>query len=428
MTTPGVNWAANFAYEAAAVEHPTSVAEVQELVAASPRVKALGTRHSFTRVADSPGGLLVSVAGLEPEVTVDGAVDQGRMTARVTAGTSFGVVAAELERQGCALANMGSLPHISVGGGTATGTHGSGDTNRVLAASIRSVDLVTADGSLLHVDRSSPALTALAVGLGAFGVITHLELDVEPSYRMAQDIYRGTSWDSVLASFDEVMATAYSVCVMVTYGGSEVRSIWVKRRLDPKEGADPWPPPDSSPDSFHGAYRLDPADLPDDHTYNAIGGVPGPWCDRLPHFRLDAPPSIGGDELQTEYFVERRHAVDALQALRRLGDRIDPHLEASEIRTAAADDLWLSPCYRRDTLCIGFTWRKHPAEVEALLPEIEEALAPFEPRPHWGKLFALSQRDLADRFPRLGDFVDLARRYDPDGKFWNPFLDRLTPE
>jgi xylitol oxidase len=146
----------------------------------------------------------------------------------------------------------------------------------------------------------------------------------------------------------------------------------------------------------------------------------------LPHFRLDAPPSVGGDELQSEYFVDRRHAVDALRALRSLGERIAPHLHGAEIRTAASDDLWLSPAYERDCLCIGFTWRKHPVEVMALLSEIEAALAAYEPRPHWGKLFVLSDEDLAGRFPRLPDFCELAKTYDPEGKFSNAFIERIS--
>ena len=165
------------------------------------------------------------------------------------------------------------------------------------------------------------------------------------------------------------------------------------------------------------------------NSLNTRAGIPGPWSQRLPHFRLDAPPSVGGDELQTEYFVGRGHGVAALVILRSLGERITPHLHAAEIRTVAADELWLSPTYRRDSLCIGFTWRKHPAEVDALLPVIEDALAPFEPRPHWGKLFRIDAAQLAPRFPRLHDFLRLARTSDPEGKFWNPFLDGvLTPD
>jgi xylitol oxidase len=332
------------------------------------------------------------------------------------------VLADLLETQGFALQNMGSLPHISVAGATATGTHGSGAGNGILATAIATVELVTADGSLLTVDRSSPDLPAVAVGLGAFGVITELTLDIQPTYSMRQDVYRAAPWDSVLADLDEVLDSAYSVSLMTGFDGPVVWWIWQKTRL-------PAAPPDDGPAAFpvqrFGGSWDDDSQLTVPNSLNTRAGVPGPWSQRLPHFRLDAPPSVGGDELQTEYFVGREHGAAALRVLRSMGEQIAPHLHAAEIRTVAADELWLSPAYRRDSLCIGFTWRKHPAEVDALLPAIEGALRPYQPRPHWGKLFRLGAAELGPRFPRLPDFLTLAHKYDPSGKFWNPFLDRV---
>jgi xylitol oxidase len=411
------NWAGNLAYSADSVHHPTSVVEVQELVARLPWVKALGTRHSFNTVADSPGGALISLSELAPEVTIDA----DAMTVSVTGGTRYGVLAAELQSQGYALHNTGSLPHISVAGATATGTHGSGDRHGILSTAVSAVELVRADGSLVTVDRSNPDLKALAVGLGAFGVITRLVLDMQPTYLVRQDVYRNAPWDTVLDAFDEVMASAYSVSLIGDFGSPVLRELWQKTRVESVPAADSQPEP--VPASLHGGTWYDDAEEPPDHTLNVRAGIPGPWSDRLPHFRLDAAPSVGGDELQTEYFVDRRHAVNALRTLRSLGDRISPQLHATEIRTVASDDLWLSPAYERDSLCIGFTWRKHPTEVMALLPDIEAALAPYEPRPHWGKLFVFNDEDLARRFPRLPEFLDLASTYDPTGKFSNAFID-----
>ena len=412
---PGDNWAGNLRYTATAIHRPSTVLELQELVAAAPHLRALGTRHSFSAVADSPG-VLVSLDRLAPDVTIDPV----GMTATVTARTTYGVLADRLETQGFALHNMGSLPHISVAGATATGTHGSGDGNGILATAIAAVELVTADGSLITVDRSSPDLPALAVGLGAFGVITRLTLDIQPSFRVRQDVYRAAPWDSVLATLDEVLASAYSVSLMTGFDGPVVWWIWQKSLVDEHR-------PDAAvPASRFGGTWEDDAELAAPNSLNTRAGIPGPWSQRLPHFRLDTPPSAGGDELQSEYFVGREHGAAALEVLRSLGEQIAPHLHAAEIRTVAADDLWLSPAYRRDSLCIGFTWRKHPAEVDALLLVIERALEAFAPRPHWGKLFRLDAAELASRFPRLPDFLRLARTYDPDGKFWNPFLAQVT--
>ena len=412
------NWAGNLAYSAESVHYPTSVVEVQELVSRLPRVKALGTRHSFNTIADCPGGALISLSELAPEVTIDA----DAMSVSVTGGTRYGVLAAELQAHGYALHNTGSLPHISVAGATATGTHGSGDRNGILSTAVAGVELVTADGSLVTVDRSNPDLKALAVGLGAFGVITRVVLDMQPTYLVRQDVYRNAPWDSVLEAFDEVMSSAYSVSLIGDFGSPLVRELWQKTRVESVPDDDEQPEP--VPASLHGGTWYDDAEEPPDHALNVRAGIAGPWSDRLPHFRLDAPPSAGGDELQTEYFVDRHHAVDALRMLRSLGDRISPHLHATEIRTVAADDLWLSPAYERDSLCIGFTWRKHPTEVMALLADIEAALATYEPRPHWGKLFTFSDADLAQRFPRLPDFLELTTTYDPTGKFSNAFIDR----
>ena len=411
------NWAGNLAYNAESVHYPTSVAEVQELVSRLPRVKALGTRHSFNAIADSPGGALISLSELAPEVTIDA----DAMSVSVTGGTRYGVLAAELQAHGYALHNTGSLPHISVAGATATGTHGSGDRNGILSTAVSGVELVTADGSLVTVDRSNPDLKALAVGLGAFGVIIRVVLDMQPTYLVRQDVYRNAPWDNVLEAFDEVMSSAYSVSLIGDFGSPVVRELWQKTRVESVPDDDEQPEP--VPASLHGGTWYDDAEEPPDHALNVRAGIPGPWSERLPHFRLDAPPSAGGDELQTEYFVERRHAVNALRTLRSLGDRISPHLHATEIRTVAADDLWLSPAYERDSLCIGFTWRKHPTEVMALLADIEAALATYEPRPHWGKLFTFSDADLARRFPRLPDFLERTTTYDPTGKFSNAFID-----
>jgi alditol oxidase len=256
---------------------------------------------------------------------------------------------------------------------------------------------VKADGSLVTVDRASPDLQALAVGVGALGIITRLVLDIQPTYMVRQDVYRDASWDIVLDGFDEVMSSAYSVSLMADFGSPMIRELWQKTRVE--STAEGHNQPEPVPQTLHGGTWYDDTEESTEHSLNVRAGVVGPWSERLPHFRLDAPPSVGGDELQSEYFVDRRHAVDALRALRSLGERISPHLHGAEIRTVASDDLWLSPANERDSLCIGFTWRKHPVEVMALLPKIEAALAAYEPRPHWGKLFVLSDEDLAGRFP-----------------------------
>lgn len=404
------NWAQNQTFQARICSSPRSIEQLQELVAGAERVKAVGARHSFTTVADSPGGVQISLDQMPVEVVVDPV----RMTATVGAGMSYGAVADALQQEGYALANMASLPHISIAGGTATGTHGSGDRLGMLATSVAAVELITADGSLTRVGRTDPDFAAVAMGLGAFGVIARVDLDIEPTYEVRQDLYDNPSWETVLDDLDGVMASAYSVSLMGTYGGDRLREVWQKQRLD--SALSPAPPT-----GWGGTLR--DWTPPKGHKLSPQGGIPGPWSERMAHFVRDCEPSTGGDELQSEYFVARGHGVDALNALRALGADIDPHLWGSEIRTVAADNLWASPAYERASVCIGFTWKKHPPEVGALLPRVEAALEPFEPRPHFGKLFDLPE--VLERFPKMSEFLRAVDRWDPRQKFHNPFLGRL---
>ena len=412
MSPSTTNWAGNLTYGAETILRPTTVTEVQDLVGQWPHARALGTRHSFTDIADTPGAL-ISLAELDPAIRID----PSAMTVSVAGGTSFGILINELQGHGFALHNTGSLPHISVAGATATGTHGSGDHNGILSTAIAAVELVTADGSLVTVDRSSDHLPAIAVGLGAFGIITRVTLDIEPSYQVRQDVYRFAPWETVLEQLDEVMASAYSVSLLADFASPTVAQIWLKTRL--AGGSEP----DVASTLFGGVWYDDSEELAPENV-NQRASVPGPWSERMPHFRLDGQPSNGGDELQSEYYIRREHGVQALEVLRTLGEQISPHLLISEIRTAAADSLWMSPAYERDVLCIGFTWAKHPAEVAALLPVIEQALTPFTPRQHWGKLFHYGADVIGERFPRTHDFLSLRHKYDPEGKFWNSFLER----
>jgi xylitol oxidase len=313
---------------------------------------------------------------------------------------------------------MGSLPHINVGGATATGTHGSGDGNQVLSASVRSLRYVGADADVHEVRRGDPDFDALVVGLGAYGIVVSLTLDIQPSFRMRQDIYTGVSWDAALADYSGITGAGYSVSVFSKWEPESIGYVWIKTRLD--DDADPVQ--DGILDGVRAAAGDSPLGAADNVT--ELAGVPGPWMLRLPHFRLDAQPSFG-DEIQTEYFVDRADAADALRAVRALAPDFVEALVITELRTIAADELWLSPAYGRDSLAIHFTWRSDQARVLAALPAIEAALAPFGARPHWGKVHLLDSTTLAARYPRFDDARELFARRDPAGTFRNAALDRV---
>ena len=405
-------WAGTYQFTARRVIEARSAADVCRAVAAGGRVRALGTRHSFNDLADN-GATLVTVTGIPPEPVLD----EAARTVTVGAGVTYGVLATWLQERGWALANMASLPHISVAGAIATGTHGSGSRNQVLSAAVAALDYVAADGEVRHADRSEPDFAGMAVGLGAFGVVVRVTLDIEPTYQVRQDVYAGPAWDRLLAGLTDVMSAGYSVSVFIDWSGGPVQT-WVKRRVAR--------PSDTVPEELFGAGRYTGqvrlADAPADNL--TPHGVPGPWSHRLPHFRIDSVPS-NGNEIQSEYFVSAGHGAAALEAIRRLARQIAPLLLVCEIRAIAADRLWLSGAYDRETVAIHFTWRKLPEQVDAVLPALEEALAPYDARPHWGKVNHVPPSEVARRYPRLADARALFERLDPDGRFSGHRLERL---
>jgi xylitol oxidase len=405
-----VNWAGNVVYRAERIAQPETVDELCELVARAPRIRVLGSRHSFNTIADSDQ--LVSLAGLPDELEIE----PGSSAISCSGAMTYGELATRLRAEGLALANLGSLPHISVAGSIATATHGSGDRNGNLATAVAALELVTSAGELLRTRRGDPDFDGLVVGLGAMGAVTRVTLDVEPAYEVSQRVYEGLSWETLSASFDELTAAGYSVSVFTRWG-EEAGQLWVKRRSGEPSPAD----------ELFGAVaaRRPRHPIPGgDHAAATTQlGIAGPWDERLPHFRLAFTPSAG-EELQSEYLLSRSDASNAIAALRPLSPRIRPLLHISEIRTVASDSLWMSPQYGRDSVGIHFTWRRDQAAVEALLREIEAALEPFAPRPHWGKLFLAQSERIASRYERHGDFAALVARMDARGAFRNDWLER----
>ena len=432
MTPHATNWSGTVAFGARRIHAPTTVDELRTLVGSTRRIRALGTAHSFSHVADTDADL-VSVGSLPP--TID--VDRDARTATVASGVRYGAVAQAAHDHGLALANMGSLPHISVGGACATGTHGSGVRNANLASSVRALELVTADGDLVTLSRDADPerFPGAVIALGALGVVVRLTLDLVPAYDVRQSVYLDLPEDQLAAEeLTDVLRSAYSVSLFTRWLGTGVDQVWVKTRVAPDSAAAAAGLPEDATAPFPGRWRgarlADGAvhPLPSMPAENCTqqGGVVGPFHERLPHFRLEYTPS-SGDEIQSEYLLPIEHAADALAALAPLRGRIAPVVHVSEIRTVAADDLWLSPSHDRTSVAVHFTWHKDPDGVAAVLPAVEEALAPFSPRPHWGKLFGIEAETVRAQYPRADDFRRLAAELDPDGTFRNDFVDRYLP-
>lgn len=410
------NWAGNITYTAPTIFHPETAEQVQELVARARSVKALGTRHAFNTIADSPDAQL-SLQHLDDIV----ALDRTRNTVTVEAGIRYGTLCQTLHREGYALHNLASLPHISVAGACATATHGSGDGNANLAAAVTALEMVIANGDVVTLtrERDGDTFQGAVVGLGALGVVTKLTLDLLPTFTIRQDLYENLPLAQLETHFDAITSSAYSVSLFTDWRGDAINQVWRKSRVE--EGAAFTPEP-----VWFGATlatrSLHPIASMSAENCTAQMGQPGPWQERLPHFRMEFTPSAG-EELQAEYLVPRAHALAALRAVSGLREQIAPLLLISEIRTVADDDLWLSPCYQTPCVGIHFTWKQEWPAVSALLPRIEAALAPFQARPHWGKLFTMFPVPLQSLYPKLPDFQRLMHSYDPDGKFHNAFLE-----
>ncbi|MFJ4715612.1 FAD-binding protein [Streptomyces sp. NPDC088785] len=415
--TRPMNWARNITFSAAAVHRPATADALRRLVADSPHVRVLGSGHSFNRVADVDGdrdGALVSLGGLPGTVDVDAAA----RTVRVGGGVRYAELAARLHAHGLALPNMASLPHISVAGSVATGTHGSGNGNASLAEAVRAVEIVTADGGTVTLARGDAGFEGAVVSLGALGVVLSLTLDVQPAYPVSQHVFRELPFQGL--DFEAVTAAAYSVSLFTKWRGPHFDQVWLKQRHPHAAGPAvdfPWAEP--ATEKQHPVPGMPAVNCTEQF------GVPGPWHERLPHFRAEFTPS-SGDELQSEYLLPRGHALAALAALDGVRDRIAPVLQVCEVRTVAADTQWLSPAYGRDTVAFHFTWVADTGRVLPVVSLVEDRLREFDPRPHWGKVFTVAPARVAARYPGVADFAALAERLDPAGKFTNAFVRQVV--
>ncbi|RUS47439.1 FAD-binding protein [Cohnella sp. AR92] len=409
------NWAGNYRYSAAELFEPERMEQLQEWVAKREKVRALGSRHSFNSIADTPGSL-VSLKKMNQVLELD----RSRGTVTVEGGIRYGELAGYLHANHYALHNLASLPHITVAGACATGTHGSGDRNGNLATAVRSVEIVTSRGeAVVYTRGEQPEAEGAIVHLGALGVVSKLTLDIVPSFDISQRLFENLALSRLERHFDVIFSSAYSVSLFTDWTSDRFNQVWLKSLAgedEPFAGED-----------FYGATRaavpLHPVPGISAEPCSEQLGKRGPWHERLPHFRMEFTPSAG-EELQSEYFVPRSHAYAALEAIYKLREHIAPLLYISEVRTIAADSLWMSPSHNRDSVGIHFTWKPNSEAVEGVLPLIEAALEPYEARPHWGKLFTMAPERLTSLYEKRLEFQRLSVSCDPTGKFRNPFLDR----
>jgi len=411
------NWAGNYIYSTNHLDQAKSTGELISLVKKYDKMKVLGTRHCFNNIADSKTNF-VSLTDWNQPITID----KSAHTVTVGAGTRYGQLAQYLHQNGYALHNLASLPHISVAGACATATHGSGNKNGNLSTAVVAMEMITASGDtvVFSKEKNPELFIGAVVHLGGLAVITRLTLKIQPTFMVRQDVYENLPFGALEHHFDEIMSSGYSVSLFTDWKNKNVNEVWIKRRMD--ENGNEILKPD-----FYGAKaatrNLHPIIELSAENCTEQMGVPGPWHERLPHFKMGFTPS-SGKELQSEYFVPRQVAYEAMLAVESLHEQVSPHLMITEIRTIDADDLWMSPCYQQASATIHFTWKQDWPAVSKLLPLIEEKLAPFNAKPHWGKLFTVSPSRLKSLYAKHSDFLRLLKHYDPSGKFRNDFLDK----
>lgn len=405
------NWSKNVDFNDREFYQPESLAELQELVRSNQKIRARGTAHCFNEIANT-SSYAVNLAKMPKVIEVNAQ----NPSVKVSAGLTYGELAPILHNQGWALNNLASLPHISIAGSISTGTHGSGIKNQNLANQVLSLDIVTAEGNLQNIDRANPAFNALVVGLGLGGIVYQYELKVEPTFKIRQVIYPEIPLDILQRNFDQIMGTAYSVSYFTDWGSDRVGNLWCKFRDD-----------EVIPESVGGISQADqkyhPIPAVDPVACTEQLGEAGDWHQRLSHFKLEFTPSVG-EEIQTEFFIDRKDAAAAIEALTHLADDITPLLWITELRTIAADRIWLSGAYERDTLGIHFTWKKLDA-IYPVIEKVEVALRPFNYRPHWGKVFTADAQYLSTAYPKMSEFKALIAGLDPTKKFENTFTRRI---
>jgi xylitol oxidase len=417
MPITRTNWAGNVEFRSGRVETPSSVAEIMETVRSADQVKVLGSGHSFNKIVDTDG-IHLSLEKLRGIKKID--PDNRRVS--IAGGARYADICPALDAAGFALNNLASLPHITVAGAVGTATHGSGLGNGNLATSVEAIEFVDASGALVRLTRQDdPAVfPGAVVGVGGLGIVTLLELSLCPRFEIAQTVYLDLPLSRLSHDFQAIVQSGYSVSLFTDWQRPVIDQVWVKRRV----GTDGQENPTAS---FYGARAAESPQHPCDPAKSSGSspqlGLPGPWFSHLPHFIAAAIPS-NGEELQVEYFVDLENAVPAITRLAAVGDTMAGLLIISEIRVVAADELWLSPCYKRARVAFHFTFKLDMPAVIELLPTLEQALAPFEPVPHWGKLSTIPPHDVRKRYPKIDAFIALMQKHDPAGKFRNAFLDR----
>jgi xylitol oxidase len=421
------NWAGNVTFNTTKIFYPKNAKEIQELVKATDKIKVLGSGHSFTEICDSSEAI-ISLTELNKIISLD----KENHTVTVEGGIKYGSLCSFLHENGYALHNLASLPHITIAGACATATHGSGNKNGILATNVTAIEFIDGEGEIqtLSDEKDGEIFKGAVVSLGAIGVITKMTLKLIPTFNLKQIVYQELHMSQLAENFNAIHSIGYSVSLFTNWANKNINQVWIKSIHDELKTATINIDTTITTvivDDLYGAKvatsKVHPiAEQSTEHLTDQMGTF-GPWYERMTHFKMSFDPSIGG-ELQAEYFLAIEYAFEAIMAVEALNEKLFPYLLITEIRTIMADDLWMSPFYKKDSIAIHFLFKPDWENVKILITLIEEKLEPYKPIPHWGKLFMMEPKTLQYRYERINDFRELLKKYDMKGKFRNNFINK----
>lgn len=434
MTRPGgvwQNWGRSASVRPVRVERPRSPEGVQRAVKAAQAqgltVKAVGAGHSFTGIAVAPG-VLLELDDMQGLVSAD--AGSGLVT--VLGGTRLHRMPGLLAPYGLAMQNLGDIDRQSIAGAIATGTHGTGKGFGGIATQVRGLTLVTAEGEFLRIDaeRNADMLSGAVVGLGALGIVVEVTLQCVPAF-LLHAVDSRVPIDDALETLHERAADADHL-EFYWHPHTDVALMKTQTRLPESAARHPipmlrrWVDETVLSNGVFGAYcaasRIAPAIIPPFNRLAVRLTGHAEYTDRS-HRVLVHDRAVRFREM--EYAIPADDVVPAVQAIRKLIDQRGWRIEFPiEVRFAAADDLWLSTAYGRDSAYVAVHryWRADP---RAYFDAVEQIMLDLGGRPHWGKLHSLDDEQLRARYPRFDDFLALRNRLDPGRLFGNRHLERV---
>lgn len=428
------NWSGTVAWDDCEVLEPTTIGELQSIIAYSPKVRVIGSAHSFTPLVRSSGRVKPTLLSLR-HIPRTWSLDEKKKTVTVDAATTYSELCHALDKTGFALPNTSSLSHFQIAGAIATATHGSSGsrngrlTRSGLADTVVGLEIVGPDGTIRNVNKGHPQFSSSVVSLGMVGVVTRVTLSLVDDYDVIQRVYgkwpptpTGTL-SAFLSSLPKTIAQFDSFSAFVKWNVDDF-GLLIGRKQVPRGATDSASTTD--PRLITGPIQgfLGQGDF-------ATTGV-GRWCDKMFLWKNNGSPFVSQPELQIAHFVPFRDVERALHATRKVVSTWGDEVLYCELRAVRGDEHLLSPysadAPKPDSFSISHSLdaRLGVEKVRQRASELESVLRPYQVRPHWGKLTAMTASDLKEAYGlKLKRFQEVQQQVDPNRKFTNDYLEHL---